>query len=97
MRIALVLLLLAGCHRVTFPESEEAEACRRCLAEGRTWQRFGQCTANCDLQDASCFRDSCPGPCSPQNCGDCATPAQCEAAACLWKVAGEAMWCTQPR
>lgn len=98
MRIALGLLLLAGCHRVTFPVSEEeAEACRRCLAQGRTWPRSNQCTANCDLQDGWCFRDSCPGPCSPENCGDCATEAQCQAVACRWRVAGEAMWCTARR
>ncbi len=39
----------------------ELDACSACLADGGTWQPEAEaCTADCDIQDISCFVDRCP-------------------------------------
>ena len=90
----LFTIALVGCGaRPSGPEPEDAEACRSCLASGGTWQ-VGECTRDCALQDVSCYRDACPGPCGGESCGTCEGAEACEGAGCTWNVAGEAMWCT---
>ncbi len=98
MRALVVTLSLLGlgCHRETIGSTTARdESCRRCLAQGRTWQGIGEgeCTANCDLQDTFCYREACPGPCSRSNCGQCLDEHDCRAAACSWKQSAEARWC----
>ena len=70
------------------------DECEACLARGGTWQP-PECTSDCALQDTSCYRDACPGPCEPGTC-ECHTRDACEAAGCSWQIEGEAMWC-RPR
>ncbi|MER2562164.1 MAG: hypothetical protein ABTQ32_15670 [Myxococcaceae bacterium] len=99
LRWLTMLLLLNACARVPGPAVDSAfearlESCRRCLAQGRTWQGPDACTANCDLQDTFCYRDRCPGACTAAACHDCQTHADCEGAGCRWNQANEAMWCT---
>lgn len=96
MRLILALLSFAACHRVTTPVVDARdESCRRCLAQGRTWQGMGdgECTANCELQDTYCYRDACPGSCSRASCGNCLSQSTCQAASCVWNQSNEAMWC----
>lgn len=95
--VVLVTLLVASCGttepRPTVPDASD-DGCEACLARGGTWQP-PECTRDCALQDASCYRDACPGPCEPGTC-ECQTRDECEAAGCSWQTAGEAMWC-RPR
>ncbi len=75
--------------------SVSGDGCEACLASGGTWQpEADECTQGCDIQDISCFTDSCPGACAADTCGSCFSPEACEGAGCTWSVAGEAMWCT---
>jgi hypothetical protein len=78
----------------TDTEVAAATTCEDCLEQGGTWQpEAEQCTADCDLMDISCFRDTCPGECS-EDCGSCFNQTECEAASCTWRVEAETMWCT---
>ena len=78
-------------------EVEPNEECEACLAGGGTWQpEARECTADCDVQDISCFRDACPAPCAAGACGSCFSQAACDDAGCRWEIAGEAMWCRAP-
>lgn len=39
----------------------DLDQCDACLATGGTWQpEANECTSDCDIQDISCFTDSCP-------------------------------------
>lgn len=61
----------------------EAEGCEACLASGGTWQpEANACTDNCDLQDISCFTDSCPAPSDCEACLASGGTWQPEANAC---------------
>ena len=89
---ALWLLACAAPHRSIAPTPSEEQACRDCLARGGTWQP-PSCTADCAIQDSSCFTEACPGPCESGSC-NCQSRADCEAVGCRWHVEHEAMWCT---
>ncbi len=92
------LLLLAACSTPTptgAGAGPDAEACAACIKAGKTWQpEVKECTDNCDIQDTSCFKDSCPGACSATNCEHCFEQTSCEAASCAWHQEAEATWCT---
>src|SRR5687768_2714383 len=105
--IGVLSLHLVACGPGASPQVSDAERrtilaaheelnrpCEACLAAGRTWQP-PDCTDNCDLQDTSCYRDACPGPCTRESC-DCETRAACEVVGCLWRIESEAMWCRAP-
>ena len=73
----------------------DAAACNACIESGRTWQpEVSECTEDCDVQDISCYADSCPGSCADE-CGNCFSQSECEANSCTWHQEQEAMWCTQ--
>lgn len=95
---ALPLLLLAACSTPTptgTASGPDAEACAACILSGKTWQpEVKQCTEDCAVQDISCFRDKCPGPCSATNCEHCFAQAACESSGCAWREEAELSWCT---
>ena len=75
--------------------SSETQGCEQCLANGGTWQPEAQeCTENCEIQDISCFTETCPGSCE-ENCSYCFDSVSCEEAECTWHQEAEAMWCTE--
>jgi len=92
--IALGLTLVPACSKRGGDEpAAGSSACSQCTSEGGTWQpEANECTKNCEIQDISCFRDSCPEPCSSEGC-QCFSEADCEGAGCRWKVEGEGAWC----
>jgi hypothetical protein len=68
--------------------------CEACLASGGTWQpEANACTSNCDIQDISCYTETCPEPCSSSSCSSCIGQEACEDAGCTWNQSGPAMWC----
>jgi len=88
----LVLLLTVACG----PTVPSSESCEACLSSGGTWQpEVEECTTNCDIQDISCFVDSCPEACAPDACGNCFDETSCTEASCTWNQEGEAFWCTE--
>lgn len=80
-----------ACTERACPPPEPTE-CEACLASGGTWQPPA-CTTDCALQDTSCFRESCPKPCSSDGC-QCFSRSACESAGCQWNSVAEAQWCT---
>jgi hypothetical protein len=93
VRALLFAVALSACAvRAPSPDRERA-SCEACLAQGKTWQGAAGCTTSCAVQDTSCYRDHCPGPCASSACGDCRAQDACVRAGCTWEVAGEAMWC----
>lgn len=93
--VLLVLTLVPACSKRggEGPDADGASKCQQCVSEGGTWQpEADQCTSNCDIQDISCFRDSCPEPCSADGC-QCFSESECEGVGCRWTVEGEAAWC----
>ena len=88
-------LLLAGCDtdKTTTSTPDTTAECEACLADGGTWQPEAEtCSEDCEIQDISCYTDSCPGECSSDTC-ECFSQDTCEAAGCTWNVEAEAMWC----
>jgi len=66
------------------PEEEYEEgSCEECLKAGRTWQPEAQaCTDNCDINDANCFKRTCPiSDC--QDYSDCKEGAVCVRRSCI--------------
>ncbi len=90
--------LWAGCLGAsTTPGTKtSSEGCEDCLASGGTWQpEASECTKDCNVQDISCFRDTCPPACS-ESCDGCFSQTECEAATCQWNQEAEATWCSAP-
>jgi hypothetical protein len=93
--MALALVLTSTLWGLACGEEEEGTPCETCLSSGGTWQvEANTCTTDCNIQDISCFRDSCPGPCAADSCGTCFSQGDCEAVDCTWRAEAEANWCT---
>lgn len=85
-----LLFLLFACKT----DLSGVTTCEACLEKGGTWQpEADSCNRGCDLQDISCFRDTCPGACEAGACDNCFDQTTCEAASCVWNIENEAAWC----
>lgn len=98
-----VLALAASAQAIMGPDGYKD--CRGCTNAGLTWQEEAkQCTANCDIQDISCVRQS--SRCPPQiaqewpqygNCFDCVGAGyKWSAGRCTRQCAADAPCATRP-